>query len=94
MNYYTVMAGYNEWMNQQLYALCADLPDDERRRDLGALFKSIHGTLNHILIGDLIWLGRFTQQPVIGGTRSWDDRSAVDAAMYRLIGNIEWTAII
>jgi uncharacterized damage-inducible protein DinB len=63
MNYYTVMADYNEWMNQKLYALCADLPDDERRLDQGAFFKSIHGTLNHILIGDLIWLGRFTQQP-------------------------------
>jgi uncharacterized damage-inducible protein DinB len=66
MNYYTVMADYNEWMNQKLYALCADLPDDERRLDRGAFFKSIHGTLNHILIGDLIWLGRFTQQPFAG----------------------------
>jgi uncharacterized damage-inducible protein DinB len=63
MNYYTVMADYNQWMNQKLYAVCADLPDDERRLDKGAFFKSIHGTLNHILVGDLIWLGRFTQQP-------------------------------
>lgn len=54
MNYYTVMANYNEWMNQKLYALCADLPDTERQLDRGAFFKSIHGTLNHILIGDLI----------------------------------------
>jgi uncharacterized damage-inducible protein DinB len=66
MNYYTVMSDYNEWMNQKLYALCADLPDDERRLNRGAFFKSIHGTLNHILIGDLIWLGRFTQQPFTG----------------------------
>ena len=65
MNYYTVMANYNERMNQKLYALCADLPDHERRLDRGAFFKSIHGTLNHILIGDLIWLGRFTQQPFL-----------------------------
>jgi uncharacterized damage-inducible protein DinB len=60
MNYYTVMANYNEWMNQKLYALCADLSDTERQLDRGAFFKSIHGTLNHILIGDLMWLGRFT----------------------------------
>lgn len=66
MNYYTVMANYNEWMNQKLYALCADLPDTERKLDRGAFFKSIHGTLNHILIGDLIWLGRFTEQPFAG----------------------------
>ena len=63
MNYYTVMANYNQWMNQKLYAVCADIPDRERKSDRGAFFKSIDGTLNHILIGDLIWLGRFTQQP-------------------------------
>jgi uncharacterized damage-inducible protein DinB len=66
MNYYTVIANYNEWMNQKLYSLCADLPDTERKLNRGAFFTSIHGTLNHILIGDLIWLGRFTQQPFAG----------------------------
>jgi uncharacterized damage-inducible protein DinB len=66
MNYYTMMANYNEWMNQKLYALCTDLPDTDRTSDRGAFFKSIHGTLNHILIGDLMWLGRFTQQPFAG----------------------------
>jgi uncharacterized damage-inducible protein DinB len=65
MNYYTVMATYNQWMNQKLYDVCADIPDLERKSDRGAFFKSIDGTLNHILIGDLIWLGRFTQQPFL-----------------------------
>ena len=65
MNYYTVMATYNQWMNQKLYAVRADIPDRERKSDRGAFFKSINGTLNHILIGDLIWLGRFTQQPFL-----------------------------
>ena len=63
MNYYSVMATYNQWMNQKLYDLCADIPNLERKSDRGAFFKSIHGTLNHILIADSIWLGRFTQQP-------------------------------
>ena len=66
MNYYTMMANYNEWMNQKLYALCADLSDTDRKLNRGAFFKSIHGTLNHILIGDLMWLGRFTEQPFVG----------------------------
>ena len=65
MNYYTVMATYNQWVNQKLYAVCADIPDRERKSDRGAFFKSIDGTLNHILIGDLIWLGRFTHQPFL-----------------------------
>lgn len=54
------MALYNRWMNERLYEHCARLSDDERKRDVGAFFKSIHGTLNHLLLGDRIWLGRFT----------------------------------
>ncbi|NDJ17517.1 DinB family protein [Myxacorys almedinensis] len=61
--YYTTLAEYNHWMNQKLYATCAQIPDAKRKEDLGAFFQSIHGTLNHILVGDRIWMGRFTHQP-------------------------------
>ena len=30
-----------------------------RRRDLGAFFRSVHGTLYHLLLGDRIWMTRF-----------------------------------
>ena len=62
-NYCQVMAEYNQWMNQKLYAICAAIPDTDRKRDRGAFFQSIHGTLNHLLYGDRAWLGRFTHQP-------------------------------
>jgi len=58
--YARTMARYNRWMNERLYAFCADIPDAERKRDAGAFFKSIHGTLNHLLLGDRVWMGRFT----------------------------------
>jgi len=58
--YARTMAKYNRWMNERLYAFCADIPDAERKRDAGAFFKSIHGTLNHLLLGDRVWMGRFT----------------------------------
>jgi hypothetical protein len=61
MNHYIAMAQYNQWMNQNLYAICAEIPDAKRNEDLGAFFKSIHGTLNHILVGDRIWLGRLVK---------------------------------
>jgi uncharacterized damage-inducible protein DinB len=64
------MASYNRWMNERLYALCAELSDAERKRDRGAFFESIHGTLNHILLGDRIWLGRFVGRPI--AVRSMD----------------------
>lgn len=57
---YRAFAHYNSWMTRQVYAACADMPDAERRQDRGAFFKSIHSTLNHILFGDRVWMGRFT----------------------------------
>lgn len=62
--YATTMAAYNRWMNGRLYGACAELPDEQRKRDLGAFFKSIHGTLNHILLADRIWMGRFAGTPL------------------------------
>ncbi|MFO7286065.1 MAG: DinB family protein [Gammaproteobacteria bacterium] len=53
------MARYNVWMNERLYDACSRLSDADRKRDLGAYFKSIHGTLNHILLADRIWMSRF-----------------------------------
>jgi uncharacterized damage-inducible protein DinB len=63
-DYARTMARYNHWMNETVYAAAAQLSDAERKRDLGAFFKSLHGTLNHILVGDRMWLGRFTGEIV------------------------------
>ena len=61
--YARLMTRYNRWMNERLYALCETLPDAERRRDRGAFFRSVHGTLNHLLYADLAFLSRFTGDP-------------------------------
>lgn len=58
--YCRTMAAYNRWMNERLYQACAGLGDAERKRDRGAFFRSIHGTLNHLLYGDRAWMSRFT----------------------------------
>ncbi|SBT17889.1 DinB family protein [Marinomonas gallaica] len=57
------MANYNRWMNQRIYDVCSQLSDQELREDRKAFFGSIHGTLNHLLLGDKIWLGRFLGSP-------------------------------
>ena len=53
------MAAYNGEMNRRLYAAASRLSDAERRRDRGAFWGSIHGTFNHLLWGDQIWMSRF-----------------------------------
>jgi uncharacterized damage-inducible protein DinB len=62
-SYVKTMASYNRWMNEKLYSVCAELTDDERKADSGAYFSSIHGTLNHLLLADRVWMGRFTGRP-------------------------------
>jgi uncharacterized damage-inducible protein DinB len=54
------LARYNRWMNDKLYGLAATLGDEARKRDSGAFFKSMHGTFNHLLLADRVWLARFT----------------------------------
>ncbi|HET9957061.1 MAG TPA: DinB family protein [Polyangiaceae bacterium] len=61
------LARYNRWMNDKLYALAATLSDDARKRDCGAFFKSIHGTFNHLLVADRVWLSRFKGVPAPEG---------------------------
>ncbi len=58
--HFAMFAGYSGWANERLYAAAARLPDADYRRDHGAFFRSVHGTLNHILVGDRIWMHRFT----------------------------------
>ena len=57
---YSMFAGYNAWCNERLYDAAAKVPDADYRANRGAFFKSLHGTLNHLLVGDRIWMQRFT----------------------------------
>jgi uncharacterized damage-inducible protein DinB len=57
------LAEYNAWANERLYAACGELTPEERKRAVGASFASIHGTLNHLLLADRVWLGRFRGVP-------------------------------
>ena len=57
---YTTFAGYNAWANGRLYDAAAQLSDADYRADRGVFFRSMHGTLNHLLATDRIWMRRFT----------------------------------
>jgi uncharacterized damage-inducible protein DinB len=61
--YARMMADYNRWQNRNLYAAAASLSDEVRKQQRGAFFGSIHGTLNHLLWGDQMWMSRFIGTP-------------------------------
>lgn len=57
------MARYNRWQNASLYAAADRLSEAARREDHGAFFRSIHGTLNHLLWADVMWMSRLAGGP-------------------------------
>lgn len=61
--HFKLLANYNALMNQKICESLAVVPEAELWQDNGAFFNSILGTLNHIMVGDLIWLTRFNQHP-------------------------------
>jgi uncharacterized damage-inducible protein DinB len=57
--HFRMLAGYNRMANQRLYAHCARLDEAEFRQERPGPFGSIRGLLNHLLLGDGIWMARF-----------------------------------
>jgi uncharacterized damage-inducible protein DinB len=57
------MATYNAEMNRRIYAGAGRLSDEQRRQDIGLFWKSLHGTLNHLLWGDRQWMSRLDGWP-------------------------------
>ncbi len=85
-SHFAMMADYNAWANGRLYAMAGRLPDEQYRRDVGAYFKSLHGTLNHIMCADLIWMHRLTgagECPTSLDATVFDDFPSLSAARQR-----------
>ncbi|KKJ76144.1 hypothetical protein WH95_14215 [Kiloniella litopenaei] len=57
------LAEYNYWANHTLYKSCSNLSETDYKAERPSFFGSIHNTLNHILVGDRIWFGRFENKP-------------------------------
>lgn len=80
LTHYRTFAGYSGWANRRLYDAAAILSDADYRADRGAFFKSLHGTLNHLLVTDRIWMKRFT------GEGDAPDR--LDAILHEHLGEL------
>jgi uncharacterized damage-inducible protein DinB len=94
--HYTMFAGYNAWANRRLYDAAAQLGDADYRADRGVFFKSMHGTLNHLLTADRVWMHRFTGEgpspdrlDAINHEQLADLRAAREAEDRRIVAYIE-----
>jgi len=90
------MARYNRWQNENLYGAADRLSDEERRRERGAFFGSIHKTLSHLVWADHIQMSRFTDVPkpragIPESVSLYDDWSDLKEERVRFDGTIvDW----
>ncbi len=97
--HYEQFAAYNRWVNRRLYDEGARVPDQARRRDVGLFFRSLHGTLNHLVVADRAWLRRLTgegPEPARLNEILYEDfdalreaREAEDARIIRFVGGLD-----
>jgi uncharacterized damage-inducible protein DinB len=80
---FVMLAKYNAWANARAYAAARSLPEESYRKNVGAFFGSVHGTLNHLLVADRIWMRRFTGEgdhPARLDAILFEDLPSLDAA--------------
>jgi len=81
--HFVMMANYNEWANARLYRVAGTLNEALYRKEVGAYFGSLHGTLNHLLVADRIWMRRLTgtgEHPAKLNAILFEDLPALHAA--------------
>ena len=87
------MSRYNQWMNDKIYSSAGQLSDDALTKNQGAFFKSILGTLNHIMVGDLIWLKRFADHPAthpaLDYVREIETPASLDQILYNDLSQLD-----
>ena len=81
-----LMASYNEWMNAKLYEAAGKLSAEELALNRKAFFGSLLGILNHIVVGDTIWLKRFAAHPAnyaaLAPVRSLSNPASLDQILF------------
>ena len=55
---FQLLANFNKWTNEKIITSCKKLTETEYKKDRGAFFSSIHGTLNHLLVVDRAYISR------------------------------------
>jgi uncharacterized damage-inducible protein DinB len=96
IDHFRQLADYNHWANRRIYVAALAMPDEQYRHRTGVFFGSLHGTLNHLLLTDRVWLRRLTgegEHPSRLDAILFEDRDdlararmAEDARLKRVVG--------
>src|SRR5262245_43875960 len=97
--HFQIMAAYNRWANARLYDAAGTLSAGELDARRSGFFPSLMKTLNHILVGDTVWMGRLqgTGHPGVTGLDQLlhghfaplrSAREAMDARIVGFVGDL------
>jgi uncharacterized damage-inducible protein DinB len=93
LNHTQLMARYNQWMNTKVYEAAGRLPAAELGRDRQAFFGSVLGTLNHIMVGDIVWLKRLGTHPAahrsLDVVREMQQPASLDEIVHRDLAGLQ-----
>jgi uncharacterized damage-inducible protein DinB len=94
--HFNTQARYHVWATHRLLEAVSRVPGEDYQRDVGLFFKSIHGTLNHMLVAEhLLWHARFAKgkSPVLAlNSEIEPDRERLAQALKG--GSANWTPLI
>ena len=85
-NHLCTLADYHVWAFEMLYGALVSMRGEQYEADAGLFFRSVHGTLNHLLLADRVWFGRFTGEPYKVSRLDAElesDRAELEQAIYR-----------
>jgi uncharacterized damage-inducible protein DinB len=90
LQHFRRFADYNRWANTRLYDAVDRVPDDAYFAARQAFFGSIHGVLNHMMVGDTIWTSRLhgTSPAIALNAELYQDRKALRAAREKMDAEI------
>jgi uncharacterized damage-inducible protein DinB len=91
-DHFELLSIYNQWMNSKIYEAVGQLSETDLVKDRGAFFGSILGTLNHIIVGDTVWLKRFATHPSCMGllreVASLENPTSLDQIVFNDLGSL------
>lgn len=89
-DHYRRHARYNAWINQSLLEASLSLPVADQNKDQGVFFRSLTGSWNHIMVGDLLWLNRLAKIfPILDDKiDNWPLPTQLDQILYKNLAEL------
>ena len=89
-DHYRRHARYNAWINQSLLEASLSLSSAQQSQDQHVFFKSITGSWNHIMVGDLLWLNRLAMIfPILNDSMDqWPKPNTLNQILYNQLEDL------